>query len=266
VRLPASEYDPRTAIFLAAVCHQAYMQLDDPSRFVVPENYTCIETLQADTITGAKELFGFILSGENRVIIAFRGTSTAADWVADALASQRRYKCVKGAGQTHRGISDIYDSMRKVVLASLLRFPDCRSLWITGHSLGGALATLCALDAASNTSCGIPVVYTYGSPRVGDPEFAQAYSKTVGESSFRFYNLYDFVPLMPPNVYKLPKNESVFRYMHVKQGVQLQFKRPTVAGNHYVDSYFAELSKKDPVYTEELRARSPGFCPETLVH
>ena len=48
---------------------------------------------------------------------------------------------------------------------------------MTGHSLGGALSTLCAYDCARRTWRGVPrpaiVHYNYGSPRVGNKAFAE---------------------------------------------------------------------------------------------
>jgi nuclear pore complex protein Nup85 len=47
---------------------------------------------------------------------------------------------------------------------------------VTGHSLGGALSTLCAFDCARRSWRGVPrphlVHYNYGSPRVGNKAFA----------------------------------------------------------------------------------------------
>ena len=71
--------------------------------------------------------------------------------------------------------------------------------YITGHSLGGAIATLAALEIAIN----IPQIreqlqlYTYGSPRIGDRNFAQAHSQLI-PNSYRIVNLSDSVPLVPP--------------------------------------------------------------------
>jgi alpha-beta hydrolase superfamily lysophospholipase len=57
----------------------------------------------------------------------------------------------------HKGFADAYDSVKGVirtVLDDLCRRPTQRggqamSLYVSGHSLGGALATLCAWDLAT---------------------------------------------------------------------------------------------------------------------
>ncbi len=256
-----SGIDDRRAIFLAAVCSQAYAQYSHPEgQFVSPEFYDTVATFRAKSITGQSERFGFILQSDDQIIVAFRGTSSTADWISDAIARQRKYKYAKDAGQVHLGISDIYSSARDPILSSLSRLPASKSLTITGHSLGGALAVLCAVDVAVNSPFNRPSVYTYGAPRVGDPSFVKAFAGKVDES-FRIYNRYDVVPHLPPQVYKLPKRETTYHYTHVRQSVPLQFHNGSVPANPAIGSYFEELSKRDTPYTKRLRGRNPGFCP-----
>ncbi|MCD9022911.1 lipase family protein [Cohnella silvisoli] len=260
--MPTKQCDDRTAIFLASVCSQTYAQYSDPDgQFVVPESYEVVSTFRAKSLTGKLEKFGFILQSDNRIIVAFRGTSSTTDWISDAIASQSKYKCVKDAGQSHRGISDIYYSVRDPILAALSKLSADKTLFITGHSLGGALATLCGLDMAENSAFSDPVVYTYGSPRVGDPSFARAFTDKVNQS-FRINNHFDVVTHLPPNVYKLPKRETTYHYVHVRDSNGLSFHNGSVSGNHVISSYFVELAKRDSLYTEELRVRNPGFCPQ----
>ena len=60
-----------------------------------------------------------------------------------------------------------------------LAFPrPVSSVTICGHSVGGALATLLALDVAANTVFNDPAVYTYGSPRTGDSLLASTYDRS----------------------------------------------------------------------------------------
>jgi pimeloyl-ACP methyl ester carboxylesterase len=85
-----------------------------------------------------------------------------------------------------------------------LAFPTAlTSLTICGHSLGGALATLLALDVGANTKLGgILRAYTYASPRTGDPSFADTYNQVVPRT-VRIANRLDLVPKLPlPPVYE----------------------------------------------------------------
>jgi triacylglycerol lipase len=262
--MPTSGYDNQTAIFLASICSQTYDQYSDPDgQFVIPETYEVFSTFRAKALAGKAEKFGFILQSENCIIVAFRGTSSATDWISDVIASQAKYKCVKGAGQSHRGISDIYYSVRDQIIPVLGELSEDKTLFITGHSLGGALATLCGLDVAVNTSFKDPVVYTYGSPRVGDPAFAKAFTDKVNQS-FRMNNHFDVVTHLPPHVYKLPKKDTTYQYVHVRNSNGLFFNYGSLFVNHVISSYFAELARRDPLYAEQLNLRNPGFCPQSV--
>ena len=64
-----------------------------------------------------------------------------------------------------------------------------KQLWITGHSLGGAMATLCASRLEEKN----PKLYTYGSPRVGGKEFCQG----MDVPHWRFVNNNDVVTKVP---------------------------------------------------------------------
>nr|WP_027085522.1 lipase family protein [Cohnella panacarvi] len=258
----SNSYDNRMAMFLAAVCSQTYAQFEDADGgFIVPQGYRVAEAFEAKSFGGKWERFGFILESDNRLILAFRGTSSTTDWISDAIASQEKYKCVKDAGLTHRGISNIYYSARPAIVPALKKQSSSeKRLFITGHSLGGALATLSAMDMKKNAGYAHPVVYTFGAPRVGDPEFAHAYRERV-KMSCRVYNLLDAVPLLPPQTYKPPRKETTYHYMHVNEGIPLQFNNGSVSANHVIGSYYRELAKADPAYAAALERDNPGFPP-----
>lgn len=256
----ADDLQQRT-IFLAAVCGQTYAQFENADgSFVVPSPYTRLETIEARSITNDWERFGFILDSDQEVIIAFRGTSTTTNWIADLIASQKKYKYIKEDCMTHRGFTDIYASARTRIISTLAKVSRGKTLFITGHSLGAALATLCAVDVAANTGFRSPYLFTFGSPRVGDPAFAKACASYV-PNSFRIANLFDVVTHAPPAVYKLPKRSKTFYYSHVKNLSPRHFQLGSFGGNHVISSYFNELSKLQPEYTKMLSSANPGFCP-----
>ena len=141
------------------------------------------------------------------VAIAIRGTEGILEWIHDAEFLQVPCPFLAGAGHTEDGFTDMYESLRTgaqqdsptvVNALAKLQFPQpVGSLTICGHSLGGALATLLALDVAANTTFSGPAVYTYGSPRTGDSLFASTYDQVVKNSS-RIANRLDIVPALPP--------------------------------------------------------------------
>lgn len=249
------------AIFLAAVCGQTYVQFTSADgSFVVPSPYTVQHIIRAKSITNVWETFGFILESTDEIIVAFRGTVTTTNWISDAMASQKKFRYISDNCFTHRGFTAIYSSAREELIRALGKLPPEKSLYVTGHSLGAALATLCAVDTAANTAFRSPFLYTYGSPRVGDPDFAKACAAYV-PNSWRFANVFDVVTLAPPTVYKLPRRDKRYYYSHVRTLSQLSFQNGGVGDNHVIGSYYAELSKLDPEFARRLNLAYPGFCP-----
>lgn len=137
-------------------------------------------------------------------VVAFRGTD--ADDPTD-LGDDGDLILVpwQKGGKVHQGFSN---SLKEVHdrIEGLLQ-PIQGRLLFTGHSLGAALATLLASERNPN------FLYTFGSPRVGDAEFA-ATLKSV--SNGRYIDCCDVVTRMPP---------ELFGYVHVGDPFYIGFDR-----------------------------------------
>lgn len=96
-----------------------------------------------------------------------------------------------GGGKVHRGFAGALDRVWTQIEGQLdgLDMP----VLFTGHSLGGALATLAASRRPPDT------LYTFGSPRVGDKDFVAGMAKTV---AYRYVNCCDLVAQLPPTMYQ----------------------------------------------------------------
>ncbi|WP_256710691.1 lipase family protein [Paenibacillus sp. FSL H8-0548] len=255
------ELDLRTALFLAAVCGQTYMQYNNKDGlFLVPRPYSLASEFTAKAYDNSEERFGFVLTSERASILAFRGSGSAVDWVSDFIAQQTAYRPVKNAGLTHKGFTDIYMSARVQILEIISQLPSDKPLFITGHSLGGALATLAALDLANNSEFTAPIVYTYGAPRVGDPKFAGSYNASIA-THWRLQNEFDIVPHLPTLVYQPPKTKQTYYYMHAGSEVPRSFRMGSVSGNHILSNYFADLANEDPAFAITICNDPPGWCP-----
>ena len=104
--------------------------------------------------------------GPGMAVLAFRGTQQVKDWMTNLDAATTQV-CSSGGrvlGNVHRGFNDAFLSVRAQI-GPLLQDDEDLPLFITGHSLGGALATLATwyLNGDSLAAC-----YTFGAPRVGD--------------------------------------------------------------------------------------------------
>ncbi len=158
---------------------------------------------------GNKEVsIGFVCQadGTGDVVIAIRGTEGIQEWINDAHFLLVTCPFLAGAGKTEDGFTAMYNSLRTdatagspTVVNALATLPFAQpvsSVTICGHSLGGALVTLLALDLAANTNFKNPTVYSYGSPRTGDPLFMSTYNQVV-KNSLRIANRLDLVPKLP---------------------------------------------------------------------
>jgi triacylglycerol lipase len=125
------------------------------------------------------------------VILSFRGTETKRFGDIQTDIKVRPVNSPAG-GTVHRGFAAALDTVWDRVEAVLAQHPEKR-LWITGHSLGGALAVL----AASRLPDRVFGLYTFGQPRVGDEEFARACQQRFGRRYFRFVHGRDVVPRIP---------------------------------------------------------------------
>lgn len=129
------------------------------------------------------------------VILAFRGTANAGGWVSNIARSIPQSRPQDYYGRIHPGFADGLDSLWGELLAGLAAEGVAgKPLFITGHSRGGALATLAAQSLVYK-GLGPVAVYTYGAPRVGTKAFADRYDI---KSHFRIENDRDIVPHVPP--------------------------------------------------------------------
>lgn len=129
----------------------------------------------------------FIDENDERILIAFRGTQgNIEDWMANLDFTK--------TVDMHRGFND---ALNKVWQTIKLYICYNKPFYITGHSLGAALAGLCAFRLSI---MGIQKlnVYTFGQPRMGGNEFSEKYNELLKASTYRFVNNNDIITRVPP--------------------------------------------------------------------
>lgn len=141
-------------------------------------------TSQPDFSSKGTGTDGIFLSRNGSLVISFRGTDSAIDW-------RTNLNCDSATG-VHNGFYEAYLSVRDNIKAEIEKAGKSTIFW-TGHSLGGALATIGALDFATR-GCHL---YTFGAPRVFGIEKASDLNLCV-KNRFRIVNDLDIVPLLPP--------------------------------------------------------------------
>jgi triacylglycerol lipase len=147
---------------------------------------------------GAHSSQAYVISMPDAILLAFRGTQVDDFWasILDFSIDARFLPVPDSHGDlVHAGFLAALEEIWSDVLAHVLAEQASRSrpLWITGHSLGAALATIAANRCADDPRLGLQGIYTFGSPRVGDPGFGGKIHAPV----FRFRNDSDIVPHLP---------------------------------------------------------------------
>ena len=138
-----------------------------------------------------------IKSGESNVIvlvnselllIAFRGTNDAEDWVKNV----NFIPVSTSWGHVHSGFQNALDDVWVDLLATVREYRTTNQpVVVTGHSLGGAMAILASLRLAS---VGLPpdLTVTFGQPPVGYESFSRGFD--LAAPLIRFVNHRDVVP------------------------------------------------------------------------
>ncbi len=144
-----------------------------------------------------RETQGYAASNDKMLLLAFRGTeiSHLRDWMSDARISQAS----NSVGAVHSGFKEALDRVWDEVLVTCRIFLRKQTVWITGHNLGAALATLVA-QRLWDENIDFNGLYTFGSPRVGDMAFCTACDKAFSPRTFRFVNNNDVVTRVPQRV------------------------------------------------------------------
>lgn len=168
---------------------------------------------------GDEERYGLIYQSaaqNSTYLIAFRGTSSEYDMILDLESgiktNFRPYNTPDNFPsniEVGDGFDKIYSTknqtmpatMQQQIFTALKNLPTpATHIFITGHSLGGALASLFTLDLAVSLP-GIAITsITFASPRVGTANWQKIYNETYNlqNKTIRIRNSYDLVPKVPP--------------------------------------------------------------------
>ncbi|KAJ2930259.1 hypothetical protein H1R20_g6800, partial [Candolleomyces eurysporus] len=147
---------------------------------------------------------GFVTRDDNRkeIVVSFRGTFSIGDAIVDLQVAMTDLNSpgVTGVGSSrvHTGFHFAYNAVANDVITAVrgqLSSRPSYTVVVTGHSLGGAVASLGALSLKSAFPSANVKLYTYGQPRVGNAAFASLVESRVGASNiYRVVHTYDGVP------------------------------------------------------------------------
>lgn len=192
------------------------------------------------------------------ITVSFRGSSSVRNWIANVVFVQSSCSDLVSGCLVHTGFYNAWKEVASKVTAAVksakATYPSY-SIGVTGHSLGGAVATLGAayLRKAGYTAD----LYTFGSPRVGNKAFAAFTTSQSGEE-YRVTHDKDPVPRLPP---------IVFNYRHTSPEWWIKVGDPTVSQVKICTGYASigcnagtlGLEIDDHLtYFNEIAACSPG--------
>ncbi|HAG82274.1 MAG TPA: hypothetical protein DCL61_14170 [Cyanobacteria bacterium UBA12227] len=221
----ATGYDPNNALLLAQLCLESYKrekveklggrcETNDEWWERVKEEAAAwgfdSEHVYCFNNKGSQAI---LLADAEKIIVAFRGSEERSDW--DINLNRLEDKVFKGRFKVslHSGfityLLNIWQpyndpkgtieskGIKAIIKQEMKESP--KSLWFTGHSLGGAVATLAAAACilAEDPPLEVSGVYTFGQPRVGDSRFADLYNSRLKSKTFRFVNNNDIVTRVP---------------------------------------------------------------------
>lgn len=161
---------------------------------------------------GLADVYGYVAKlVDGSAVLSFRGTEGIRDWILDFdLTSVTLPNCT--GCKLHEGFYMAWVALRGQALDALDKMgaKTGPGVYVTGHSLGAAMANVAAYDLAT---LGYPLAHpliNFGQPRTGDPAYAAAYAALVtnrtaagvgdGTSSYRVVHAADPVPQLPPQL------------------------------------------------------------------
>ena len=252
-------FDRDRAIELGKLIDAAYSQFEhhsNPQFDWNPPGYVIVTTLLAHE-NGRQLPFGFVATKGSDAYVVIRGTQQPLEWLDDATIPQISFRA--GWGRTTLGFNNIYKQLSAGILATMgsLQSRGFTEIYVTGHSLGAALAHLAAADIF--IGLGIkPVSYTFSGPRTGDCAFANACDSHL--QTWRIFNTEDIVPTLPLptpdlkaaatglndsiielSVKLLIKSGALGEFQHLQTPIAVTFHKDTIADNHNLTNLYSSL-------------------------
>jgi len=171
----------------------------------------------------------YTIAFEDKLMFVFRGSSSIQDYITDTKIFMSFMQEIGSNAMVHSGFYSQFNAIKYEVLSSAITFVRKRSLshiFFIGHSLGGALATLCAVATKALLNDKVIVTCdTFGSPRVGNANFVRFFNSNIDNSN-RVVNGNDIVTMSPR-----------FRYEHVKGEKRIGYRQ-----SDFISKYFGDIS------------------------
>lgn len=183
VPLNRAAYSDRTAWLMAECSRLAYENLKSEDSRLMAGGFQLIRVFK-DQKVGT---YAYLAKRDDMAVLAFRGTEQNFN---DIIIDLKIRFYETNAGRMHRGFLEAYQVIAKEVQKEINQLKDV-PIYVTGHSLGGALAVVATASLASDN---IAACYTFGCPKVGDQEFSLRNNKIP---IYRVINSNDIITYVP---------------------------------------------------------------------
>lgn len=197
----------QNALFLATACDLAYFPEDQGKAEFAAQLGLTAKLISVDNTQC------YVCDNDRVIVLAFRGSESpnSIDGFKDWLLTNAKNFLVLPAGRIgtdfvaagvgarfHRGFMEALDEIWEPMFQALdaVVAKKDRPVFVTGHSLGGALALLAAWRL-QRQMISIHNVYTFGAPMVGNEAAANAYEKEFPNRIYRYVDFGDMVPQLP---------------------------------------------------------------------
>ncbi len=261
-----SIWDRNISIYCAEMIHSIevinYQYLEDLKNNKLSKNETSSGYLLKKIYLGNTKLisvfgnlkskipvFGICTFNEatEQIYIFLRGTLTTEEWKKDFQFEQshhplselpKNYQCQMKNVLVHRGFLSMSEKIIEQILESVKAIYKPKSVIISGHSLGGAVASLCSFKLANIYNNLDIFCYTFGKPRVGNDNYQECFNKKINLEMIRFENTEDIVPNLPWPV--TPNFDQPSRpYVFLHEGIQMSFTKNigSLGLNHSITMY-----------------------------
>lgn len=219
--VPVREFSVSNAIVLAEVSSLVYKSYSDIKLVLGAGGYRFEYFDRGDTQA-------LLVDVGQDMILVYRGTEVRVfgDWFTDLRVKKEQ----TNYGYIHSGFYNGWKQISSDV-SKIVNSWKKRGIWITGHSLGGAIATI---DALMNEHSLVAGVYTFGSPRVGDRQFVRNYDVLFGDITYRVVRNDDVVARIP---------QRILGYHHCKQIVYFNSDDKLLLGEEAYSGWRAFLDR-----------------------
>jgi triacylglycerol lipase len=193
-------YSPTNALWLAKASKLAYRSESTIQETVKQWGFDKFFFL-GDEVTQTE---AWIAAKDDAIFVVFRGTDEAEDWRTNVRLAQTLWQTRSGkesqhyaGAMVHRGFASALDRIWYPISERVNLFQDQnQTVWVAGHSLGGALASV-SLARFREENIDIRGAYTFGQPRVFNKTFAKQLDADFKSKYFRFVNNNDVICRVP---------------------------------------------------------------------